>query len=176
VTADALPFKLAEIYADYYNVPRPDVERLVRAGLTTDDVSVICFVAVAGPSPVTTLALQRMRKVSWSDVLVRIGIPGRALVPVTENRIGGARYVRLLRRVAAAPDAPARALDDDQVRDLVQLKVAVEYFGLDPADVAAWRDAGVSSSRILLGYYFAGGGRPNGRKLQRLQGPVRLVQ
>jgi hypothetical protein len=173
VAPDLLPLKLAEIYSDFYTVPAAQVERLVRAGLTTDDVSVTCFVAVAGPSPVTTLAIQRMQRASWAEIITAIGVPARALIPVTRSSRPAPRFAALLRRLAAAPDTPP-ALADDEVREIVQLKVAVEYFGLEPADVAAWRGAGVAASRILLAHYFAAGGGPTGRKLQRVQGSIRV--
>lgn len=163
--ADALRLKLAAVYADYYATPIDGVERLVRAGIPDDDVSVICLVAATTTAPTSTLALMRLQKLSWAEIFERVRMPGRALVPVTKGARPGGRFSAPLAVIAADQERPPD-LGDDQVRDLVQLKVAVEHFGLEPSLVAAWRDQGTTNARILLAQLFAGGGKTTGRKLQ----------
>ena len=170
VAPEVLRGALAEIYADYYSMDTAVVERLMRAGIADDDVSVIALVGNVSTSPTSALALMRIQKVPWADVFARLAVPGRVLLPTLQARRPAGRYAQAVAVITADPEAPAR-LSDNQVRDLVQLKLAVEYFALDPGLVTAWRDGGIPNARILLAQYYAGGRRPTGRKVQ-LVGPA----
>lgn len=161
--------QLAAVYADFYNTPADGIERLMRAGIPDDDVSIIALLGNASTSPASSLALLRIKRVPWADVFARLALPARVLLPTLKAKRPAGRYSQAVAIVAADPEAPAH-LSDDQVRDLVQLKLAVEYFGLDPALVTAWRDAGIPNARILLAHFHAAGQRPTGRKVQILPG------
>ncbi len=137
----------------------------MRAGIADDDVAVISLVGNASTSPASSLALLRIQKVPWADVFVRLAVPARVFLPSLKTKRPAGRYSRTIAIVMADPEAPAR-LSDDQVRDLAQLKLAVEYFDLDPALVTGWRDQGIPNARILLAHFYAGGQRPTGRKIQ----------
>jgi hypothetical protein len=168
-TPESFRQRLAEIYSDFYGVPRSTVDLLLRAGLPDDDVSVICLLSVMSTESTNALALYRLQKLSWADVFERLRTPGRLLAPQLRSRPAAERFARPLAIIAADPERPPR-LTDDQVRDLVQLRVAVEYYALDPAVVAAWRDQGIASTRILLSQHVAAGGRSTGRRLQPAHG------
>ncbi len=168
-TPESFQQRLADIYSDFYGVPRTTVDLLLRAGLPDDDISVICLLSVTSTESTNALALYRLQKLSWADVFARLLTPGRLLAPPLKSRPAAERFARPLAIIAADPERPPR-LTDNQVRDLVQLRVAVEYYALDPVAVAAWRDQGIASTRILLAQHVAAGGRPTGRRFHPAPG------
>ncbi len=163
-TPESFRQMLGDIYSDFYGTQRQAVDRLLRAGLPEDDISVICLVAATTSASVNGVAVLRLQGFSWTGIFEQLSVPAGVLAPRTHAHVPAERFARPLAVIAADPERPAR-LPDQHVRDLAQLRVAVEYYGLDPSAVATWREQGIPNSRILLSQHLAAGGRLLGRRL-----------
>ncbi len=141
--------RLAAVYAAYYR-RRPEVPaRLLRLGLSADDVSVVLFIAEKGVAdPYAIASARSARKIPWHAIMRAHRVRLSALAV----RLDGPRpktgpYARAYRVLAGQTAGP---LTDDEVRDLVQLRLVTRHFGVRPSRVLARRAAGVRATALVL--------------------------
>lgn len=131
---------------DHYRVaPRLVVDYRTRYRLDDDELPVVFFLAARaqiGPQAVIDL---RLKKLSWLQVAVRIGLSPEVLfVPVAADRVGppyGNAY-GYYRKHGRSGDWRQIVLTDREVVDLVNLRFLSEYHGIPPDEVIALRGRG----------------------------------
>lgn len=119
-----------------------------------DDLAVFFYlVQHSRMSPEQVYAL-RTRGMSWYDVGLRCGIPFNAWY-VTVNRAPGGRYSKPYRDYDRYRQNPryARRLSDREIRDLVAVRMAHEYYGVSPETAMDWRRSGSNVQVIMTREY-----------------------
>lgn len=158
--------RLAAVYSGYY-VGHPTVpERLLRIGLSADDVSVTLWLAVTAVADPYAIASARLKKgVRWAELMRAYRVPLRALyVRLDGPAPSQGPYARPYRVLAGRARGP---LTDPEVRDLVQMRLLTEYYRLRPSRVIKARTAGQSAVALILEADRESGSRPPGRPLGR---------
>jgi len=168
--ASALPPAAAErvtaVYAGYYAQPPEVVARLLRVGLSADDVSVTLWLATTAAADPYAIAASRVKTgMSWPELFRAYRVPTWRLA-VRLDRPGAAQspYARAYRVLAGRAPGPLR---DGEVRDLVQLRLLSEYYRLRPSRVIARRAGGHPALDLILEADRASGARPAGHALGR---------
>ncbi len=158
--------RLATVYSGYYADHPAAAARLLRMGLPADDVSVTLWLAAAAVADPHAIASARLRTgVGWHELLRAYRVPPRALYVRLDGpaplRGPFARPYRVLAGRARGP------LTDQEIRDLVQMRLLTEYYRLRPSRVIAARSAGRSTVELILEADRRSGSRPPGRPLGR---------
>ncbi len=148
---------LAAVYAAFYRRPPEVPARLLRLGLSPDDVSVVLFLAERGSADPHAIATARMTsKAPWHSLMRAYGVRQSALaVRLDRARPTSGPYARAYRVLAGRARGP---LTDAEVRDLVQLRLVTRHFGLRPSRVLARRTAGTRATDLVLELDRARGG------------------
>jgi hypothetical protein len=153
--------RIASIYAAYYRLPRLVPDRLLRIGLSPDDVSVTLWLAAASVADPHAIASARLKaSPPWHTLLRAYHVsPGRLAVRLDGPPPASGPYARAYRVLAGQARG---ALTDAEVRDLVQLRLLAEHFRVQPAQVVARRTAGTSAVDLIFGGRTGAGVRATG--------------
>lgn len=152
--------RLAAAYAAYYKLPADVAPRLLRIGLTPDDVSVALWIARRSVADPHAVAATRVKTgMSWVQVMRAYGVRTKALaVRLDGPRPDRGPYARPYRVLAGQARGP---LTDAEVRDLVQLRLLSEHYRVRPSRVIARRGAGASPTDLVLEAQAAAGAKPS---------------
>lgn len=150
--------RLAAVYAAFYRRPPEMPARLLRLGLSPDDVSVVLFIAERGSADPYAIASARLRsRLAWHALMRAHGVrPSALAVRLDRPRPKSGPLARAYRVLAGQVRGP---LTDGEVRDLVQLRLVSEHFGQRPSRVLARRAAGTPATDLVLEFDRARGGR-----------------
>lgn len=155
---------LAAVYAGYYGRNPEMPARLLRVGLTPDDVSVTLWLAAKAAADPNAIASARVhRRAPWWQIMRAYRVGSRAL-RVRLDRPAYGPYAHPYRVLEGRAKGP---LTDAEIRDLVQLRLLTEYYRLRPSRVVAGRAAGRSGSDLILEAHRTRGAKPPGRPFGR---------
>ncbi len=155
---------IAAVYAGYY-AQHPELPaRLLRIGLSADDVSVTFWLAVKAAADPYAIASARLQsRAHWSQLMRAHRVSSRAL----RVRLDGPAYGPYARPYRVLEGRARGPLTDAEVRDLVQLRLLTEYYRFRPSRVIARRAAGRSGTDLILEAHRGRGARPPGRPFGR---------
>jgi hypothetical protein len=141
------------ISSHYFDRDRPVVDRWSRRYTNPDDLSVFFWITQNSHRPPEYVDALRRQGYGWFEVGRRCGIPVDAwYVPVQRP---GSRYGRSYgswQRYQADPRYNVR-LNDRDIRDLVAVRMAHEYYGVTPEVAMNWRRTGTSTRTIMTREY-----------------------
>ncbi len=155
---------LARVYAGYY-AQHPELPaRLLRIGVSADDVSVAFWLAAkAAADPYAIASVRVQSRTPWAQLMRAYQVSSRAL----RVRLDGPAYGPYARPYRVLEGRAKGPLTDAEVRDLVQLRLLTEYYRFRPSRVIARRAAGRSATDLILDADRASGARPAGRPFGR---------
>ncbi len=151
------PGKVFEaITGHLFDLPAPKVDDVLRVLPNPDDAAVALFMANrAGRTPEDVVALRR-GGLPWIDVSIRLGVrPDVFFVPVPDDRPVGPPFGKAYghwRKHRHEPHARL-ALSDAELRDLVAVRMAHDYYGLTPEKAMELRRARGDVRRVMVGEY-----------------------
>ncbi len=161
------PGKVFEaITGHLFDLPAPRVDDVLRVLPNPDDAAVALFMANrSGRSPEDVIGLRR-GGLPWIDVSIRLGVPPDVyFVPVPDDRPVGPPFGKAYgywRKHRHDPRARL-ALSDAEVRDLVAVRMAHDYYGLAPEKAMELRRARGDVRRVMVGEYEVRHGKGPGR-------------
>ncbi len=137
------------ISSHYFDRDVPVVENWGRRFTNPDDLSVFLWITQrSGRSPDVVFSLRR-QGLGWLDVGNRCGIPVDAwYVPVAHPGPPYGRAYGYWDKHKVDPHYRVR-LSDHDVRDLVAVRMAHEYYGVSPEVAMDWRRNGESTRTIM---------------------------
>lgn len=137
------------VYSDYYRVEPAVISRLENKKLSSDDVAVALFLSTRVKVSPEVIATWRIGGSSWANITVRLGLqPDIYFVSIPANVKVGPPYGRAYGYYWKKPKK--FVLTDDEVVNLVQLRVVSEYYGYDPVVVMKWRESGERFDQIIV--------------------------
>jgi hypothetical protein len=143
------------ISSNYFDRDRETIDRWGPRFYNPDDLAVALFIAHrSGQSLETLWALYQQRGLSWWDISVRFGIPVDAWF-VEVDRAPGPPYGKAYghwKKHRHDRDARVR-LSDDDLRNLVAVRMAHEYYGVSVEVAMDWRSDGRDVSRLMCDEY-----------------------
>lgn len=141
--------RLAVVYGAFYRRPTDVPARLLRLPLSADDVSVVLFIAERGSADPHAVAAARLAKrVPWHALMRAHGVrPSALLVRLDGPRPTKGPYAHAYRVLGGRVRG---SLTDDDIRELVQLRLVTRHFRLAPSRVVARRTAGVRPTDLVL--------------------------
>ncbi len=151
-------------FSEYYKVEPRIVDGLMAQNVSNDDISVALFLAnLAKVTPETVIGY-RAKGLSWADITGQLGVkPDVYFVGLPSNPgppYGNAWGYWKNRR---AQPPPVFNLADDDLRNLVQLRLVSQYYKVTPRTVIHWRGSGKDFSTIIADQHGKkmGQGKPN---------------
>jgi hypothetical protein len=137
-------------FSEYYKVEPRIVDGLVAQKVSNDDISVALFLAnLAKVTPETVIGY-RAKGLSWADITGQLGVkPDVYFMGLPANPAppyGNAWGYWKKRR--AQPTTVFNLADDD-LRNLVQLRLVNQYYKVKPRTVIQWRGSGKDFSTII---------------------------
>jgi hypothetical protein len=142
----------------YYAPTQPDLRRTAAVVGSPEEMAVVFFISRHGDASVEAILERRYRGASWFSLMMTFGVdPGHLYLKLPADvgpPYGKAHGYR------SKADAKSRqpVLSDAHVQDLVNLKVIVGYYHVDPAPVIDSRKAGRLYSAIHLELAMSNGG------------------
>jgi hypothetical protein len=143
-----------DISSRYFNQDQRFVRDWGQRFRNPDDLAVFMYIVQrANESPHRVYQLRRAG-MSWYDVGVRCGIPFNAWY-VTVNGTPRGRYSRPYGYYNQHRRNPTyvRRLSDREIRDLVAVRMAHEYYGVSPETAMDWRRNGSNVQIIMTREY-----------------------
>jgi hypothetical protein len=119
-----------------------------------DDLAVFFYIVQRSWSSPEQVYAIRQRGTPWYEVGRQCGVPFNAWYVTYDGRPGG-RYARPYKyydRYRRNPTYSAR-LSDQEIRDLVAVKMAHEYYGVPPEIALNWRRDGADVQVIMTRQY-----------------------
>jgi len=119
-----------------------------------DDLAVFLYICSRSSERPEGIDYYRRKGLSWYDVSVRAGVPFDAWY-VTVNRNPGGRYARPYGQWDRYKQNPRHVsrLSDREIRDLVAVRMAHEYYGVTPEIAMDWRRGGADVRTIMTREY-----------------------
>ena len=151
------------ISSRYFDVAPPVVEQGGTRYTNPDDLAVSLFISTQSRrSPDVIFALRR-QGLSWWDVGLRVGVPVDAwFVPVAHDP--GPPYGRAYGYWNKHRRNPKymMVLHDADVRNLVAVRMAHEYYGVPVDDAMRWRASGRNVRDLMVSEYHVRHGKKGG--------------
>jgi hypothetical protein len=156
---------MKKVTTAFFKAP-PDVVKKVEIGLPMPDTDMHIALFLSQEAKVSVDMLFPWRKAgqSWLDIAVRLGLPPTVFfVEVPTNVKVGPPYGKAYGHYKKhKKDKKAKiVLSDDEVRNLVHLKITSAYFGLPPSEVIKMREVGKPFKEIYAGEYKKRHGKPD---------------
>ncbi len=152
------------ISSRYFDYAPPVVEQWGARYTNPDDLAVSLFISKqANRSPDVIFALRR-QGLSWWDVGLRVGVPVDAwFVPV--ERDPGPPYGRAYGYWKKHRENPKYmvVLRDADVRNLVAVRMAHEYYGVPVNEAMRWRASGRNVRDVMVNEYQVRHGKKGGQ-------------
>lgn len=159
----ATPDGISEIgfvYSEYYRVQPAVVVDLERKRLSEDDMSVLLFISGRARVAPEVILRWRLAGDSWWMITERLRLDPMEIyyVPVSEHVQPGPPFGKAYghfkaKRHSKLSDAFLKerriAFDDDDIRNLVQLRLVSEYYGYPPEEIIKRRERGERFSRMI---------------------------
>lgn len=137
-------------YSQYYKVEPGIVNGLVAQKVSNDDISVALFLAnLAKVTPETVIGY-RAKGLSWADITGQLGVKPDVYfvgLPAKPGPPYGNAWGYWKKR--QAQPTTAFNLGDDDIRNLVQLRLVNQYYKVKPRTVIQWRGSGKDFSTII---------------------------
>jgi hypothetical protein len=137
-------------YSEYYQVAPGIVDGLVAQKVPNDDISVALFLAnLAKVTPEAVIGY-RAKGLSWADITGQLGVKPDvyfAGLPANPGPPYGKAWGYWKKR--QAQPTTAFNLGDDDLRNLVQLRLVSQYYKVKPRTVVHWRGSGKDFSAII---------------------------
>jgi len=141
---------ISATYNDYYKAEPKIVEGLVAQKVSDDDISVALFLSNQAKVTPEVLIAYRTKGLSWADITIKIGVkPDVFFVVLPANP--GPPYGKAWGHWKKRKAHPTLVFDlgDDDLRNLVQLRLVSEHFKVKPAEVIKWRVSGKAFDMII---------------------------
>lgn len=160
----AAPDGISEIgfvYSEYYHVQPTVVVDLERKRLSEDDMSVLLFLSGRGRIAPEVILRWRLAGDSWWMITERLKLDSEIYyVPVPEHvqpgppfgkAYGHFKVKRRGKQTLSDTFLKERriAFDDDDIRNLVQLRLVSEYYGYPPEEIIKRRERGEQFGRMI---------------------------
>ncbi|OGW18806.1 MAG: hypothetical protein A3G93_13485 [Nitrospinae bacterium RIFCSPLOWO2_12_FULL_45_22] len=144
-------FCLTEVYIDYFRV-KPSLIETLAERIIYEEIPVVLFISQRTKTNPDILLNWRLGGANWLDISLRLGLsPDIYYVPIPRQaRVGppfGNAYGYYRKRV---PKARYITLSNEDIINLVLLRVVSDYFGLEPFRVIQWRSAGKGFDQIII--------------------------
>ena len=142
------------ISSRYFDRDPQVINQWARRYPNPDDLAAFLYICSQSSERPEGIDYYRRKGLSWYDVSVRAGVPFDAWY-VAVNRNPRGRYARPygnLNRYRQDPRHVAR-LSDQEIRDLVALRMAHEYYGVTPEIAMDWRRGGADVRTIMSREY-----------------------
>jgi hypothetical protein len=137
-------------FGEYYKVEPRIVDGLVAQKVSNDDISVALFLAnLAKVTPETVIGY-RAKGLTWADITGQLGVKPDVYfvgLPANPGPPYGNAWGYWRKRRAQPP--PVFNLADDDLRNLVQLRLVSKYYKVKPRTVIHWRGSGKDFSTII---------------------------
>jgi hypothetical protein len=137
-------------FSEYYKVEPRIVDGLVAQNVPNDDISVALFLAnLAKVTPEAVIGY-RAKGLSWADITGQLGVKPDVYfvgLPANPGPPYGNAWGYWKKRRAQPP--PVFNLADNDLRNLVQLRLVSQYYKVTPRTVIHWRGSGKDFSTII---------------------------
>jgi len=145
------PEVMREVMGEFFHVPVPTVKKLENDIPFPDlNLPVALFIAQQGRVSVSLLVTWRREGQSWLQIANRLKLsPALFFLPIPEGRVGppyGRAYGYYWRH--KKDKKVSILLSDQEIADLIHLRIASSYFGLPPSQIIALRAGGKRFSQI----------------------------
>ncbi len=152
LSAQELDFDLHEtfevMWAEYYAAPAEQLDVANGLDWDDDDVSVAFFLSYHSGRPFEDVVDLRRRGLSWIKVSAELGLTPKVFyVEVPPDVHVGPPYGKAFEYYRRR--TPEYVLVDDDVKNLVHLRVTSDYYGLEPLEVIRDRERGHSFARLI---------------------------
>ncbi len=141
---------ISATYSDYYKAEPKVVEGLVAQKVSDDDISVALFLSNQAKVTPEVLISYRTKGLSWADITIKIGVkPDVFFVVLPANP--GPPYGKAWGHWKKRKAHPTLVFDlgDDDLRNLVQLRLVSEHYKVKPEEVIKWRGSGKAFQAII---------------------------
>ena len=141
---------ISATYSDYYKAEPKVVEGLVAQKVSDDDISVALFLSNQAKVTPEILIGYRTKGMSWADITIKLGVkPDVFFVVLPANP--GPPYGKAWGHWKKRKAHPALIFDlgDEDLRNLVQLRLVSEHYKVKPAVVIKWRGSGKAFDMII---------------------------
>jgi hypothetical protein len=146
------PGKVFEAITSHaFDLPLPKIGELARALPDPDDVAVAAFLAARSSRPPEAIVRMRAGGVPWIDVSVRLGLPQDIYFVPVERTPGppfGRAYGHYRRH-----GRTRLVLSDAEVRDLVAVRMAHDYYGVPAERAMEWRRTHHNVREVMVAEY-----------------------
>jgi hypothetical protein len=141
---------ISATYSDYYKAEPKVVEGLVAQKVSDDDISVALFLSNQAKVTPEILIGYRTKGMSWADITIKLGVKPDiyfTVLPANPGPPYGKAWGHWKKRKAH----PTLVFDlgDDDLRNLVQLRLVSEHYKVEPAEVIKWRGSGKAFDWII---------------------------
>jgi hypothetical protein len=142
------------ISSRYFDRDAQEVNHWARRYPNPDDLAVFLYICSRSSERPEGIDYYRRKGLSWYDVGVRAGVPPDAWFVEVDRNPGG-RYSRPYgqwNRYRQNPRHVVR-LSDQEIRDLVAVRMSHEYYGVSPEIAMSWRRGGADVRTIMAREY-----------------------
>lgn len=152
-------------YSDYYNVEPKVVDGLVAKQVSEDDISVALFLSNQAKVTPEVVIGYRTKGLGWADITIKLGVKPDIYFTVLPANPGPpyGKAWGYWKKHKAQPTL-AFSLGDDDLRNLVQLRLVSEHYKVKPEEVIKWRGSGKAFQAIISDEHGkkSGQGKPKG--------------
>jgi hypothetical protein len=137
-------------YSDYYKVDQKTVDGMVVKKVSDDDISVALFLSNHAKVTPDMVVGYRTKGMSWADITIKLGVKPDIYFTVLPTNPGPpyGKAWGYWKKHKAQPTM-AFTLGDDDLRNLVQLRLVSEHYKVKPAEVIKWRGSGKAFDMII---------------------------
>lgn len=138
-------------YSDYYKVDQKTVDELVAQKVSDDDISVALFLSNQAKVTPGVVIGYRTKGMSWADITIKLGVKPDIYFTVLPANPGPpyGKAWGYWKKHKAQPTM-VFTLGDDDLRNLVQLRLVSEHYKVKPEEVIKWRGSGKAFQAIIF--------------------------
>ncbi|HWR81987.1 MAG TPA: hypothetical protein VN285_01645 [Candidatus Deferrimicrobium sp.] len=131
--------------ADYFDVSYEDVFAYA-ATLAPDEIPVVLYIAQRANTSVTSVIELRKKELSWAETASRLGLNAVYFHVIVTGEITSATFIPIFEKFKSTPEQDWRKLQlaDDEIVNLVNLRVMYSYYDYSAYEVMSMRDANQS--------------------------------
>ena len=137
-------------YSNYYKVDQKTVDGMVVKKVSDDDISVALFLSNHAKVTPDVVVGYRTKGLSWADISIKIGVKPDVfflVLPANPGPPYGKAWDHWKKR--KAHHALIFNLGDEDLCNLVQLRLVSEHYKVKPAEVIKWRGSGKAFDMII---------------------------
>jgi hypothetical protein len=137
-------------YINYYKVDQKTVDGLVAQKVPDDDISVALFLSNQAKVTPGVVIGYRTKGMNWADITIKLGVKPDVYFAVLPSNPGPpyGKAWGYWKKHKAQPTT-VFTLGDDDLRNLVQLRLVSEHYKVKPEEVIKWRGSGKAFDVII---------------------------